>query len=131
MSIAPPFGETLLTGDDDQGDQITMRVGVTHGQWGCAVAPVAGLATGVLGSMFLAAAWRACDVGVNGAANGLAPVFYGDLLTITAERVWWGMLIGYVGRWNLAVALLGGTAGAPVMVWIFVALLQVLNGYRC
>ncbi|MFJ3966139.1 hypothetical protein [Streptomyces sp. NPDC090036] len=103
---------------------------MTRGQWGCAVAPVAGLATGVLGSVLLAAAWRACDVGVNGAANGLALTFYGALLAITAA-VWWGVLIGYVGRWNLTVALLGGAAGAAVMVWIFVALLQVPNGYRC
>ncbi|MDX6762824.1 hypothetical protein SIN09_26280 [Streptomyces sp. F8] len=41
------------------------------------------------------------------------------------------MLNGYVGRWNLTVALLSGTAGAAVMVWIFVALLQVPDGYRC
>ncbi|MGW6973798.1 hypothetical protein [Streptomyces sp. NPDC054952] len=91
---------------------------------------MAGLATGVLGSVLLAAAWRSCDVGVNGAANGLALTFYGALLAITAA-VWWGVLIGYVGRWNLTVALLGGTVGAAVMVWIFVALLQVPNGYRC
>lgn len=45
---------------------------MTRGQWGCMVAPVAGLATGVLGSVLPAAAWRACDVGVNGAANGFA-----------------------------------------------------------
>ncbi|MFG3071766.1 hypothetical protein [[Kitasatospora] papulosa] len=80
--------------------------------------------------MLLSAAWRACDVGVNGAANGLALIFYGALLTIISA-VWWGALVGYVGRWNLAVALLGGTAGAAVMVWIFVALLHVPNGYRC
>ncbi|MEU0524899.1 hypothetical protein [Streptomyces niveus] len=80
--------------------------------------------------MLLAAAWRACDVGVNGAANGLALIFYGALLTIISAA-WWGVLIGYVGRWNLAVALLGGTVGAAVMVWIFVALLHVPNGYRC
>jgi len=67
---------------------------------------------------------------VNGAANGLALIFYGALLTIISA-VWWGALVGYVGRWNLAVALLGGTAGAAVMVWIFVALLHVPNGYRC
>ncbi|MFD6464654.1 hypothetical protein [Streptomyces goshikiensis] len=103
---------------------------MTRGQWGCAIAPVAGLATGVLGSVLLAAAWRAHDVGVNGAANGLALTFYGALLAITAA-VWWGVLIGYVGRWNLTVALLGGTVGTAVMVWIFVALLQVPNGYRC
>ncbi|KOU52178.1 hypothetical protein ACWGCI_10625 [Streptomyces sp. NPDC054949] len=103
---------------------------MTRGQWGCAVAPVAGLATGVLGAVLLAAAWRACDVGVNGAANGLALIFYGALLAIMAA-VWWGVFIGYVGRWNLTAALLGGTAGAAVMVWIFVALLQVPNGYRC
>ncbi|MEH0400618.1 hypothetical protein OH769_34410 [[Kitasatospora] papulosa] len=93
-------------------------------------APVGGLATGVIGSVLLSAAWRACDVGVNGAANGLALIFYGALLTITSA-VWWGALVGYVGRWNLAVALLGGTAGAAVMVWIFVALLHVPNGYHC
>jgi len=93
-------------------------------------APVGGLATGVIGSVLLSAAWRACDVGVNGAANGLALIFYGALLTIISA-VWWGALVGYVGRWNLAVALLGGTAGAAVMVWIFVALLHVPNGYRC
>lgn len=98
MSIAPPFGETLLTGDDDQGDQITMRVGMTHGQWRCAVAAVAGLATGVLGSMLLAAAWRACDAGVNGAANGLGLVFYGALLTITAA-VWWRAGPGSAPGW--------------------------------
>lgn len=103
---------------------------MTRGQWGRAVAPVAGLATGVLGSVLLAAAWRACDVGVNGAANGLALTFYGALLAITAA-VWWGVLIGYAGRWNRTVALLGGTVGTAVMVWIFVALLQVPNGYCC
>ncbi|MFD3545225.1 hypothetical protein ACFWUW_06315 [Streptomyces sp. NPDC058655] len=91
---------------------------------------MAGLATGVLGSVLLAAAWRACDVGVNGAANGLALIFYGALLSIMATT-WWGVLIGYVGRWNLTVALLAGMVGAAVMVWIFVALLQVPNGYRC
>ncbi|MEU9496823.1 hypothetical protein AB0D73_34260 [Streptomyces sp. NPDC048215] len=84
----------------------------------------------MIGSALLSAAWRACDVGVNGAANGLALIFYGALLTIISA-VWWGALVGYVGRWNLAVALLGGTAGAAVMVWIFVALLHVPNGYRC
>ncbi|MCX5380970.1 hypothetical protein [Streptomyces sp. NBC_00091] len=103
---------------------------MTRGQWGCVVAPVAGLATGLLGSVVLAGAWRACGVGVNGAANGLALVFYGALLAIIAS-VWWGVLIGCVGRWNLVVALLGGTVGAAVMVGIFVALLQVPNGYRC
>ncbi|MCX5153416.1 hypothetical protein OG914_05235 [Streptomyces sp. NBC_00291] len=103
---------------------------MTRGQWGCVVAPVAGLATGVLGSVLLAAAWRACDVGVNGAANGFALIFYGALLAIVATA-WWGVLIGYVGRWNLPVALLGGMAGAAVMAWIFVALLQVPDGYRC
>ncbi|MFD0124085.1 hypothetical protein [Streptomyces virginiae] len=103
---------------------------MTRGQWGCAVAPVAGLATGVLGSVLLAAAWRACDVGVNGAANGLASTFYGALLAITAA-VWWAVLIGSVGRRNLTVALLGGTVGTAAMVWIFVALLQVPDGYRC
>lgn len=36
-----------------------------------------------------------------------------------------------VGRWNLTVSLLGGTAGTAVMIWIFVAVLQVPNGYRC
>lgn len=65
---------------------------MTRGQWGCAVAPVAGLAIGVLGSVLLAAAWEACDVGVNGAANGLALIFYGTLLAITGA-VWWGVLI--------------------------------------
>ncbi|MEU9038282.1 hypothetical protein AB0D45_25765 [Streptomyces sp. NPDC048352] len=103
---------------------------MTRGQWGCAVAPVAGLATGVLGSVLLAPAWRACDVGVNGAANGLALIFYGALLAIMSA-VWWGVLIGYAGRGNLTVALLGGTAGSAVAVWIFVALLQVPDGYRC
>ncbi|MFB7257850.1 hypothetical protein [Streptomyces nojiriensis] len=91
---------------------------------------MAGLATGALGSVLLAAAWRACDVGVNGAANGLALTFYGALLAITAT-VWWAVLIGYAGRWNLTVALLGGTVGTAIMLWIFVALLQVPNGYRC
>ncbi|MFD8293924.1 hypothetical protein ACFV2B_37670 [Streptomyces lavendulae] len=80
--------------------------------------------------MLLAAAWRACDVGVNGAANGLALIFYGTLLTIAAA-VWWGVLIRYAGQSSLTVALLGGTVGTAVMVWIFVALLQVPNGYRC
>ncbi|MFJ4780733.1 hypothetical protein [Streptomyces sp. NPDC088762] len=103
---------------------------MTRGQWGCAVAPVAGLTTGVLGSVLLAAGWRACDAGVNGPANLLALIFYGALLSITAA-VWWGVLIGSAGRWNLTVALLGGTAGTAAMVWIFVALLQVPNGYRC
>ncbi|MGW9238717.1 hypothetical protein ACWGRL_08315 [[Kitasatospora] papulosa] len=103
---------------------------MTRGQWGCVAAPAGGLVTGVIGSVLLSAAWRACDVGVNGAANGLALIFYGALLTIISA-VWWGALVGYVGRWNLAVALLGGTAGAAVMVWIFVALLHVPNGYRC
>lgn len=42
-----------------------------------------------------------------------------------------GVLLGYVGRWNLTVALLSGTAGTAIMVWIFVALLQVPAGYRC
>ncbi|MCJ0872968.1 hypothetical protein [Streptomyces sp. AP-93] len=94
------------------------------------VAPVAGLATGVLGSVLLAAAWRTCGVGVNGAANGLALIFYGALLSGIAA-LWWGVLIGYVGRRNLPVALLGGTVGTAVMVRIFVALLQVPHGYRC
>lgn len=66
---------------------------MTRGQWGCAVAPVAGLATGVLGSVLLAAAWRTCDVGVNGAANGLALIFYGALLSVIAA-VWWGCSSG-------------------------------------
>ncbi|MCF3183119.1 hypothetical protein IPZ70_24725 [Streptomyces polychromogenes] len=103
---------------------------MTPGQWGCAAGPVAGAATGVLGAVLLSAAWRACDVGVNGAANGLALIFYGALLAIVAA-VWWGLLFGYVGRWNLAVAFLGGAVGSAVMVWIFVALLQVPHGYRC
>ncbi|MCP3753797.1 hypothetical protein [Streptomyces sp. TBY4] len=103
---------------------------MTRGQWGCLVAPLAGLATGALGSVLLAAAWRACEVGVNGAANGLALIVYGALLSAIAAA-WWGVLIGYVGRWNLAVAALGGVMGTAVMVWIFVALLQVPNGYRC
>ncbi|MEV4194708.1 hypothetical protein [Streptomyces toxytricini] len=94
------------------------------------VAPAAGVGTGVLGSVLLAAAWRACDIGVNGAANGLALVLYGALLAIAAA-VWWGVLIGFAGRRNPTVALLGATAGAAVMVWLFVALLQVPAGYRC
>ncbi|MGW0389826.1 hypothetical protein ACWDYJ_02785 [Streptomyces sp. NPDC003042] len=103
---------------------------MTRSQWGCVAAPVAGLATGALGSVLLAAAWRACDVGVNGAANGLALIFYGVLFTLAAAA-WWGLLIGYVGGWNLPVALLGGAVGAAGIVWVFVALLQVPNGYRC
>ncbi|MGW6821435.1 hypothetical protein [Streptomyces sp. NPDC055005] len=79
--------------------------------------------------MLLAAAWRACDLGVNGAANEPALIFYGVLLTVMATA-WWGALIGYAGRWNLTVVLLDGVAGAAVMVRIFVALLQVPNGYR-
>ncbi|WP_432005170.1 hypothetical protein [Streptomyces parvus] len=93
-------------------------------------APVGGLATGALGTVLLAAAWKACDVGVNGAANGLALAFYGAVLT-TVAAVWWGVLVGYLGRWSLAVSLLGGIAGAAAIVWIFVALLHVPNGYRC
>ncbi|MFH7594773.1 hypothetical protein WDV06_06640 [Streptomyces racemochromogenes] len=88
------------------------------------------MSTGVLGSVLLSAAWRACDVGVNGAANGLALVFYGALLTITAT-VWWGVLIGYAGRRSPAAALLGGTLGSAAMLWVFVALLRVPHGYRC
>ncbi|WP_037837194.1 hypothetical protein [Streptomyces sp. NRRL S-244] len=103
---------------------------MTRGQLGCAVAPLAGLGTGVLGAVLLNAAWQACDVGVNGAANGLALLFYGALLALLATA-WWGVLVAYVGRWNLAAALLGGLAGAAVMVWVFVALLQVPDGYRC
>ncbi|MET9959554.1 hypothetical protein ABZ128_10825 [Streptomyces sp. NPDC006326] len=101
-----------------------------RGSWGCVAAPLGGLATGVLGSALLAAAWRACNVGVNGAANSLGLIVYGTLLTIAAA-VWWGVLIGYAGRWNLAVAVLGGATGAAALVWIFVALLQVPHGYRC
>ncbi|MER6782095.1 MULTISPECIES: hypothetical protein [unclassified Streptomyces] len=103
---------------------------MTRGQLGCVIAPLAGLGTGVLGAVLLNAAWRACDVGVNGAANGLALLFYGALLALLATA-WWGVLVAYVGRWNLAAALLGGLAGAAVMVWVFVALLQVPDGYRC
>ncbi|MFK0253154.1 hypothetical protein [Streptomyces sp. NPDC090445] len=99
-------------------------------RWGCAVVPLAGFATGVLGSVLLASAWRACDVGVNGAANSFALVLYGSLLTLTAV-VWWGVVVRYVGRRSPTVALLGGSAGAAVMVWVFVALLQVPHGYTC
>ncbi|MEU8431599.1 hypothetical protein AB0F18_01585 [Streptomyces sp. NPDC029216] len=67
---------------------------------------------------------------MNDAANGLALIFYGALLSIAAA-VWWGVLIGWVGRWNLAVAFLGGTVGSGVLLWIFVAVLQVPQGYRC
>ncbi|GAA3284483.1 hypothetical protein GCM10010493_76240 [Streptomyces lavendulae subsp. grasserius] len=77
-----------------------------------------------------AAAWRACGVGVNGAANSFALTFCGGLLAIVAT-VWWGALIRYTGRQNPAVALLGGTAGAALMVWIFVAVLRVPDGYHC
>lgn len=103
---------------------------MTRGQWGCVTGPVAGVIIGVLGSLLLSAAWRACDVGLNGAANGLALIFYGALLTITAA-LWWGVLIGYVGRRSLAAALLVGTLGSATMLWIFVAILQVPHGYRC
>ncbi len=103
---------------------------MTRGQWGCVAAPVGGLATGVAGTVLLAAAWEACDVGVNRAANGLALVFYGVMLA-TVAAVWWGVIVGYLGRWNPEVSLLGGLAGAAVIVWIFVALLHVPNGYRC
>lgn len=101
-----------------------------RGQWGCVVAPAAGPATGALGSGLLAAAWRACDAGVNGAANGFALVLYGALLSVAATVYWW-VLVGYAGRRNLTVVLLGGTIGTAAMVWIFVALLQVPHGYRC
>ncbi|MEU2395567.1 hypothetical protein [Streptomyces sp. NPDC007369] len=104
--------------------------GVPRTGWGCAVVPLAGVATGMLGSVLLAAAWRACDVGVNGPANSLALVLYGSLLTLAAV-VWWGVIVGYVGRRSLPVALLGGPAGAVVLVWTFVALLQVPHGYSC
>ncbi|MEU6310762.1 hypothetical protein [Streptomyces sp. NPDC047014] len=67
---------------------------------------------------------------MNGAANGLALIFYGVMLAVIAGA-WWGLLIGYVGRWNLAVALVGCTVGTAVMLWIFVALLQIPHGYRC
>lgn len=103
---------------------------VTRGPWGCVAALVAGPATGLLGAVLLAAAWRACDVGVNGAANSFALTFHGGSLAIVAA-VWWGTLIGYAGRRNPAAALLGGTAGAAVMVWIFVAVLRVPDGYHC
>ncbi|MEV6730376.1 MULTISPECIES: hypothetical protein [unclassified Streptomyces] len=103
---------------------------MTRGQVGCLIAPSAGVGTGVLGAGLLNAAWRACDVGVNGAANGLALLFYGALLALLATA-WWGVLVGYVGRWNPAAGLFGGLAGATVMVWVFVALLQVPDGYRC
>ncbi|MFD7560454.1 hypothetical protein ACFV9E_38925 [Streptomyces sp. NPDC059835] len=103
---------------------------MTRDQWGCAVASVAGPATGVLGSVLLAAARRTCEVGVNGAANGLALILYGAVLAGVAA-VWWGLRIAYVGRWNLTVALAGGAVGTAVMIWIFVALLQVPHGYRC
>ena len=103
---------------------------MTRGQWGCVAAPVGGVVTGVLGTVVLSAAWQACDVGVNGAANGLALIFYGALLTMVAAA-WWGAAVGYIGRWNIPVALLGSTGGAAIMVWIFVALLHVPDGYRC
>ncbi|MCX5146209.1 MULTISPECIES: hypothetical protein [unclassified Streptomyces] len=103
---------------------------MTRGQVGCLIAPLAGVGTGVLGAVLLNAAWRACDVGVNGSANGLALFFYGALLALLATA-WWGVLVGYVGRRNPAAGLIGGLAGAVVMVWVFVALLQVPDGYRC
>ncbi|MFD7629615.1 hypothetical protein ACFV7Q_26915 [Streptomyces sp. NPDC059851] len=100
------------------------------GAWGCVVAPLAGVGTGVLGSVLLSAAWRACDAGVNGAANGLALALYGALLTLVAVT-WWGVVAGYVGRRSPTVALLGGVTGTAVMVWGFVALFQVPHGYTC
>ncbi|MFE2245356.1 hypothetical protein [Streptomyces lavendulae] len=103
---------------------------VTRGPRGCVAALVAGPATGLLGALLPAAAWRACGVGVNGAANSFALTFCGGLLAIVAT-VWWGALIRYTGRQNPAVALLGGTAGAALMVWIFVAVLRVPDGYHC
>ncbi|MFF4006526.1 hypothetical protein [Streptomyces sp. NPDC001717] len=141
MPGTPLTEEQLLHGINDAMDRMEraqrsgesvpqVRKRNTRGQWGCAVASVAGPATGVLGSVLLAAAWRACDVGVNGAATGLALIFYGAVLA-GAAAVWWGLLIGYVGRWNLAVALAGGAVGTAVMIWIFVVLLQVPHGYRC
>ncbi|QLG33761.1 hypothetical protein HXS80_20360 [Streptomyces sp. CB04723] len=103
---------------------------MTRGRWGCVAAPVGGLATGVLGTVLLAAAWRACDVGVNGAANGLALAFYGAVLAAVAA-LWWGVLVGWVGRWSLPVSLIGGTFGAAGIVGIFVALLDTPHGYSC
>ncbi|WP_369778098.1 hypothetical protein [Streptomyces sp. R33] len=103
---------------------------MTRGQLGCLIALPAGVGTGVLGAVLLNAAWRACGVGVNGSANGLALLFYGALLALLATA-WWGVLVGCVGRRNPAAGLLGGLAGAVVMVWVFVALLQVPDGYRC
>ncbi|MFJ3882776.1 hypothetical protein ACIPW5_35670 [Streptomyces sp. NPDC090077] len=103
---------------------------MTRGQWGCVLIPVAGLATGLAGIRLLAAAWRACDVGVNASANGLALLFHGALLTAFA-LAWWGTVLGYVAPRNLPAALLSGAAGSAAMVWAFVAFLGVPHGYTC
>lgn len=67
-----------------------------RGRVGCLIAPPAGVGTGVLGAVLLNAAWRACGVGVNGAANGLALLFYGALLALFATA-WWGCSSGTSG----------------------------------
>ncbi|MGI5451002.1 hypothetical protein ACQEVM_35565 [Streptomyces sp. CA-243310] len=67
---------------------------------------------------------------MNGAAKVLALVFHGVLLPVVAGA-WWWVLIRHVGRWSLPLALLGGVVGSAVMVWVFVALLEVPDGYRC
>ncbi|RST08309.1 hypothetical protein EF910_03190 [Streptomyces sp. WAC07149] len=103
---------------------------MTRGLWGCVLIPVAGLATGLLGIRLLAAAWQACDAGVNASANGLALLCYGAFLTLLA-LAWWGTALGYVGPRNAAAALLAGTAGSAVMVWAFIAVLGVPHGYDC
>ncbi|WP_405979823.1 hypothetical protein [Streptomyces sp. NBC_00158] len=104
---------------------------MTRGQWGgCVLIPVAGLATGLVGIKLLAAAWRACDVGVNASANGFALLLYGAFLVLLA-LAWWGAALGCVGPRNTAVALLTGLAGSAAMVWVFVAVLGVPHGYEC
>ncbi|MGE7389846.1 hypothetical protein ACQKM2_30645 [Streptomyces sp. NPDC004126] len=104
---------------------------MTRGQWGgCVLIPVAGLTTGLIGIKLLAAAWRACDAGVNASANGLALLLYGAFLVLLA-LAWWGAALGYVGPRNVPAALLTGLAGSAAMVWLFVTAMGSPHGYEC
>lgn len=101
--------------------------------YGCVVAPLAAVAPAGVGVVLVGKAWSSCEIGVNSAANSFAvlPLF---LLSWAAHALWWAaaLVLGHrlVPGWKgKGVAVMVGTAGSLLLVWLAMAGLYAPDGY--